>query len=270
MIESGRVRYWPRALTGGSVAMRQPLRQCDSLVHLAYQLPSAREFWARLEQEVTGNLLPTIRLWEAAAETGVEFISFASSVSVYPDNARGIREEGPPPENPGTPYAIVKVAQESSLRHWARLTGGRAAVLRLATVYGPGETVARAIPNFIRSALAGSSPILDGRGSQPFDLIFVTDVVDAFVAALERRPDATFNIGTGVGQTPRAVASMILRLCAARVDVIENPEAVERGGPICDVSRAAEELGFRASTPLHFGLRQEIRWLAEPQPVGVS
>jgi UDP-glucose 4-epimerase len=140
------------------------------------------------------------------------------------------------------------------------MTGRCATVLRLATVYGPGETVDRAIPNFIGAVLAGREPVVDGAGRMPFEPIFVEDVADAVACAIECRPNGIFNVGTGVGHTPREVARLVIRLCAADCGVAENPAAADRGGAISDVSRAAAELGFRARTPLPVGLRREIDW----------
>lgn len=259
LIDAAALRSWPRALASDDASLQEALRGCDSLVHLAYHFPRTTAFWARFAQEVRCNLLPTVHLLEVAEKTDIDFVCFASSVTVYGRARKGVREDAPP--HVATPYSAVKLIQEACVRQWAWRTGRRAAILRLATVYGPGETVGRAVPNFIRAVLAGRSPVVDGHGRQPFDLIFVTDVAEAFVAALERRPNNTFNIGTGLGRTPREIATLIIRLCDACLPVVENGAAPHHGAPICDVSRAAAELGFSPRTPLEAGLREEIQWL---------
>ena len=259
LIDAAALRYWPRALAGDDASLHEVLRGCDSLVHLAYHFPRATAFWARFAEEVRCNLLPTVRLLEAAEKTDLDFVCFASSVTVYGRAQKGVREDGP--LHVATPYSAVKLIQEACVRQWTRRTGRRAAILRLATVYGPGETVSRAVPNFIRAVLAGRSPVVDGHGQQLFDLIFVTDVAEAFVAALERRPKSTFNIGSGRGRTPREVATLVTRLCGATMPIVGNGTARDHGAPICDVSRAATRLGFRPRTSLEAGLREEIQWL---------
>ena len=261
IIERGRARYWPRALIGGPAAMRQPLRQCDTVVHLAYLHPCATGLWARLEQEIVDNFAPTIRLLEAAADAGVQHACFSSSIAVYKPGMRPSRE----PDfagDPRTPHALVKLAQEWSFRQWAQPPLRRATILRLATVYGPGETVRRPIPTFIRAALSGTALVLDGKGAQPLDAIFVGDVVEAFVAALDRGLDGTFNIGTGVTRSVREVAELIAALCGARAPIVEDESAIEPGGVIADVSAAKAALGFMARTPLDAGIQQEIEWFA--------
>ena len=58
--------------------------------------------------------------------------------------------EAPRPE---TPYAIAKLAAEETVQLLCEAAGSTASILRFATVYGPGETVPRAVPNFIQAAL---------------------------------------------------------------------------------------------------------------------
>jgi nucleoside-diphosphate-sugar epimerase len=236
------------------------LRGFDSVVHLGYRRPAGYGFWGCLLEELQTNVLDTIRLLEAAAEAGIAQVCFTSSTRVYAPASRAATEDGPTGADL-TPYAVAKLEQEAYVRRWARTTGGWATVLRLATVYGPGETVDRAIPNFIRAVLAGRPPVVDGAGIAPFEPVFVEDVVEAIACALDHGANGIFNVGTGVGRTPREVASLVIRLCGADCRVVENKAAADRGGPISDVSRAAAELSFRAQTPLDGGLCREIEWL---------
>jgi nucleoside-diphosphate-sugar epimerase len=259
LIEAGAVRYSRGALSGDPHALTASLRGCDSLVHLSYRPPQTSTLFGRFAEEVGANLLPTMGLLGAAEAADIGFVIFASSVAVYGKGRHGVCERDPP--DAATPYAASKLVQELCVNQWARRVREGACVLRLATVYGPGETVSRAIPNFIRAALAGSPPVLDGKGAQPFDVIYVSDVADAFVASLERRAGGVFNIGTGVGRTARQLAELIIQLCGARLSILENPAVEDRGGPICDVSHAASALGFMAVTALETGLREEIGWL---------
>jgi UDP-glucose 4-epimerase len=259
LVESRRVGYRPQALSADTLQLGRELRNFDSLVHLGYRWPATAGYWSQLAEEVRCNVLETIRLLEAATMAGVEQVCFASSVNVDTPPARGVSEQGPVGGD-ATPYALAKLAQEDCLSQWARLNVRPVTVLRLATVYGPGEDVGRAVPNFIRTLLAGRAPRVEGRGSKPFDLVHVDDVAEAFECALELRADGVFNIGTGVGRTPKEVAAIIMRLLGAEHGIDENLGARERGGAICDVSLAQRVLGFRATTALEDGLRGEIEW----------
>ena len=260
LIERQKVRFRPFALDAEGAGLAETLDGCDALVHLRYRPPPTEGFWPQLLDGVNNNLLETIRLLDAAAAAGVRQVCLASSVSVYTPPALGIDEDGPV-GGPVTPYAIVKLQQEDCVRQWSRQTGRPAAILRLATVYGPGEKVGRAIPNFIRAVLSGGQPVVAGRGSAHFDPIYVTDVVEAFLCALEKRAEGTFNIATGKAWPTRHIARLVLRLCGADGDVALNQAEPDRDRPVCNVARAQSVLGFKAKTSLESGLQAEIDWL---------
>lgn len=250
-----RLDHAPRGVPAGPVA---ELRGCEAIVHLAYRAPRPGSFADQFRDELELNAVPTARLLRAAEECGVRHVCLASSTSVYAP-LRGLTEDGPlHPE--ASPYARAKLEQESLVRRWAERVGGQAAILRLSTVYGPGEKPHSAIPAFIRAALRGRPLVVAGAGLGPFDPVYVLDVVDAFVAASGRRASGTFNIAAGEPRLPLAVARLVCRLARSTPPIVHDWRAEDRARPICDVSRAAAELGFRASTPLAAGLRAEIRW----------
>ena len=264
LIERGQVVYKPFALDFDGSGLAEALKGCDTLIHLRYRPPASDGFWDQLLEGVNENLAETIHLLDAAAVAGVRHVCLASSVSVYTPPALGVDEDAPVGE-PLNAYAMVKLAQEDCVRHWTHQTGRPAAILRLATVYGPGETVGRAIPNFIRAALSGTQPVVAGRGAGHFDPIYVGDVAGAFLCAIEKGADGTFNIATGQGWPTRYVARLVMRLCAADGDVELNRGVPDRDRPVCNITRAETVLGFRAKTPLEAGLQAEIDWLRNVQ-----
>lgn len=257
------VGYLPAALTADRADLAEALHDCDSLVHLHYARPPVKGFWSRVVDEVNANLLLTLRLLDAAELARVGQVCLASSVQVYTPPARGVAEDGPVGW-PVSPYGLVKIEQESFFRMWGQRAGRPASILRLSTVYGPGETVDRAIPNFIRAAQAGTQPVVSGLGAAVFDPVYVGDVAEAISLALANRACGTFNIGTGRGWSSREVAALVIRLCQADCDIAEDLAEPDRGGPVCDVSRAESVLGFKAATPLEVGLQHEIDWLHDP------
>jgi nucleoside-diphosphate-sugar epimerase len=178
---------------------------------------------------VNQNLLETIRLLDAAAEAGVGQVCLASSVSVYTPPALGVDEDAQV-GGPLKPYALVKLQQEDCARQWSCRTHRPAAILRLATVYGPGETVERAIPNFIRAVVSGREPVVAGRGA------------------------------AGRGWPTRHVARLVMRLCGMEGDVVCTRAEPDRDRPVCNVTRAETILGFKARTSLEVGLQAEINW----------
>jgi hypothetical protein len=71
LIGPGKATYWPDALNAGPSKLRDILHRCDSVIHLNYHYPKSSGFWTRLQEEVSGNLLPTVDLLDSADQAGV-------------------------------------------------------------------------------------------------------------------------------------------------------------------------------------------------------
>lgn len=270
---TGKSRYTASLVAGGTVRhlrcddsfaeqdiLQPALADVDALVLLGYHLPASTSPAQRLAEELSRNVAPVVRLLRAT-ESRSRHVVFASSVSVYgsPESAP-VREIDVP--RPQTPYAIAKLACEEAMQMLSQAAGSSATILRFSTTYGPGETVPRAIPNFIRATLAGQPPIVSGDGRDEHDYVNVADVVDAILLALRRRTGGIFNVGTGIGTTTIDLADLIIKLAAA--DVVPAFRAAgptaRRMAMVCATEAAERDLGFKASRQLSQGLVEEIGW----------
>jgi UDP-glucose 4-epimerase len=261
LVADGRVRFIRSAFTADDQSsLRDAFAGDDLLVLLGYVLPAASAPSARLIEEFALNVEPNIRLLDAGGDS-VAQVTFASSVSVY-----GVPDRLPVPESaplaPVTPYAVAKMASEHALRSATSDRGVPVAILRYSTVYGPGETVPRALPNFVRAALNGTDLRIDGSGLDRCDYVHVDDVVEATIRAIALRADGTFNVGTGIGTSTLEIARLVLEATGAQVDLVHGP--ARRPGPstafFCDTQLAAAELGFRARHELVSGIAGEVLW----------
>jgi UDP-glucose 4-epimerase len=145
--------------------------------------------------------------------------------------------------------------------------------LRYATVYGPGETVPRAIPNFIRAALDGQPPVIAGDGLDEHDYIHVADVVDATMLALRRRASGVFNVGSGVGTSTLELARIVVRLAGADVEPVFCPRIAPPTEPVrvvCATDFARSALTFTASRSLADGITEEIGWFRSEAKFGLQ
>jgi UDP-glucose 4-epimerase len=236
-------------------------------VLLGYMMPTALTPSKRLSEELARNVEPLIRLLRAA-DARPRHIVFASSVRVY-GRASGLVRESDAPA-PRTPYAIAKLAAEESIRMLSRAAGSTASILRYATVYGPGERAPRAIPNFVRAALAGQPPVVNGDGSDEHDYVHVCDVANATLLALRARAAGTYNIGTGVGTTTLEVCRLVLRLAGADVAPVFRPTELSHKPVrvVCATDLAASDLGFTARRELREGIGEEIGWFRSEDATG--
>ncbi len=252
-----------------SAAELSGLGQIDHLIHLGYVAPRG-SFAARALEEVETNLAGTLRLVDAL--TGVGHVALASTARVY-------RPGGPLPLSEDAalgatdPYGAAKVAAEALLAGWSADTGCPVTVLRFATVYGPMETVPRAVPNFIRAALARTPGVIRGPGGERSDYVYVADAARAvLLAAAAPVGVRTFNVASGVGVSTtdmyRYIADAVHEATAdcGPVPPASYVDGAQRPDVILDPSRAQRELGFQASTTLAEGVAAEIVWFRHEAP----
>ena len=271
--EIGRSRYTASLVTAGAVrfaqcdarfvegeALRRTFEETDVLIMLGCMTPTSSSAVERLLDEIDVNLTPVARLLRVALAEGRHVI-FASSDSVYGAPLRNpVRESDA--TIPRTPFAVAKLACEQAVRISCSALGATASILRYAAVYGPGETAARPVPDFIRAALAGHPPLVDD-GLEERDYIHVADAVEATVAALRRRADGVYNVGTGIGTTTIELASLVVWLTGAKTAPARSSareSANDRTSLVLDTERARSDLGFTPRHSLPEGLTEEIGW----------
>jgi len=270
----GRSRYTASLVSAGTVRflrcddsfseddiLRPALADAEALVLLGYARPSSLSPARRLGEELVLNLAPLVRLLRAA-EGKTRQVIFASSVSVYGSHATApVREIDAP--RPETPYAIAKLAGEESIEIVSAASGWTSCVLRYATVYGAGETVPRAIPNFIRAALDGQAPVIAGDGRDEHDYVHVSDVVDGTMLAIRRRASGVFNIGSGTGTSTLDLARIVVRLAGANLEPAFFQRTESTDAPVrvvCATDLARNAFNFSASRSLADGITEEIGW----------
>lgn len=222
------------------------------------------------------NVVGTVALLKAATDVGCRRFVFASSGGAIYGHAPRLPTAERTPPKPLAPYGAAKLAAEGYLSMFARTFGLRTLALRYSNVYGPfqdGTGEAGVVAITCERLLAGRAPEIRGDGQQTRDFVFVRDVAEANLRALDRQVQGVMNIGTGVATSVRTVIDQLVRLAGYRgsIDMV-----VGRPGEVRDTAldsrRAARMLGWGASTPLDDGLRQTFTSFREraAQPVGAA
>ncbi|MCE5240605.1 GDP-mannose 4,6-dehydratase [bacterium] len=233
----------------------------QAIVGLANRSP-----YSTLESNVRG----TYTLLEACRELRerglVEAIVVASSDKAYGDQPELPYQEQAPLLGLH-PYDASKSCADLLARMFAHTYGLPVAVTRCANLYGPGDpSPSRIVPATMLSLMRGERPIIRSDGSPLRDYLFVRDAVGAYLAlaqAVAEGPAAgrAYNIGTGV---PVSVLELVKQIVAVSgVDLppeVQNTASGEIVHQYLDVRRAAEEIGWRATTPLAEGLGATYTW----------
>lgn len=234
--------------------------------HLAAQVDVRRSVADPLH-DAEVNVLGTIAVLEAARQTGVRRMVYASSVGSYGEPTL---EELPVDETYDRPatsqYGTSKRVVLDYLATYRELYGLESTALTLANVYGPHQTTAGeggVVATFIGRMLDRQPCAIYGDGEQTRDFVFVDDVVHAFVLAMDRAEGQRLMIGTG----HRTSINQLYHALAAAIGYDHEPlREPARLGEVrhsaLDARRAAAELGWKPWTPLEEGLAATLRWAA--------
>jgi UDP-glucuronate 4-epimerase len=233
----------------------------QGIIHLAAMAgvrPSIERpvYYSKVNLEGTTNLL------QAAVEGGVRRFVFASSSSVYGNNAKVPFAETDDVGEPISPYAATKRAGELLCHTFWHLYNLPVACLRFFTVYGPRQRPDLAIHKFARLIHFGKSLPVFGDGSTSRDYTYIDDIVAGVLAAYDRNQGyRIYNLG---GSDPVRLSDLIagIERAIGREAIIDRRPAqagdVER--TFADVSRSREELGYEPRVRLAEGLGRFAEW----------
>jgi UDP-glucose 4-epimerase len=219
----------------------------DVVYHLAAQ-SSVLGAVQDIDYSFTTNVAGTMEVLYAARDCGVRTVIFTSSREVY-----GQAPCLPVPEtarlSPKNAYGASKAAGEIYCRLFAEL-GLDVVVLRLANVYGPGDSE-RVIPLFLANALRGLPLVIFGE-NKILDFVWIGDVVDALVGVLSAPLGGqTINIGSGAGATLPDLAQQILRLTQSSSAIAPaGARNAEVDRFVADIRLAESLLNYRPAAPL--------------------
>ena len=232
--------------------------------HLAAQA-GVRKSWGRDFRTYTDNNIDaTQHLLEACVGVPLERFVYASSSSVYGDNASiPMREDALP--RPVSPYGVTKLSAEQLGYLYHVNFKVPATAVRYFTVYGPRQRPDKAFHKFIKASLADEPIQLFGDGGQTRDFTFVSDAVAATVAAGERGVNGrSYNIGGGSRVSMHDVIKIIERIAGRPLKI--NREGAQKGDmrdTYADTSLARRDLGFAPTVSLEDGIRAEYEWLSQ-------
>ena len=223
------------------------------------------------------NILGSLNLLEAAVANKTRRFIYVSTAGAAYGEPKTLPVTEECPINPITPYGISKHTVEHYLFTFSFLYGINYVVLRYGNVYGPrqssqGEAGVFAI--FSEQILAGIQPVIYGDGSKVRDYVYIDDVAQANVCALEKGAGEIFNIASGVPTTDQQVFSTTCGLLG-QPDLKPRYQRKRAGeiDAIClNVSKAERLLGWKARVPLDEGARQTVAFFrqAAQQPVAAS
>lgn len=184
----------------------------DGVVHLASLFLAAHRSEDVIPL-VTSNILFPVRLLDAAVRSGAGwFVNTGTFWQHYDDRAY----------SPVNLYAATKQAFESLARYYVEAHGLRFVTLALGDTYGPNDARPKLLNLWCRIAKTGA-PLDMSEGNQKIDLVYVSDVAEAFKAAVEqlvsancpKDPMPTYRVSSGEALSLRELSGLFQEVTGA-------------------------------------------------------
>jgi UDP-glucuronate 4-epimerase len=252
---SARMRF---AVTGAAGFIGSHL--AESLVaagHEVVGIDCFTDYYDPALKEENARGLDLLRL--DLAEDELDFAGFAASSSVYGGAARYPTPEDTPP-CPLSPYGITKLACEHLAEAYARAFDLDCVVLRYFNAFGPRQRPDMAFTRIVHALAEGTTFELYGDGDQSRGWTFVSDVVDATVAAMADGR-GTYNVGGAIEASMNESIGLLERISGRVLDLRRlDPVPGDQRRTSADTSRIRTELGWAPKMALEEGLRAQWAW----------
>ncbi len=209
------------------------------------------------QEMLRSNVEQFRRLLDMAVETKARVV-WASSCSIYGQGPVPMKEDQAP--DPLNVYAFSKLVMERMAARYAPRLAKPIVALRYSNVYGPGEDhkgkFASMIHQLASQMRAGRRPRIFEHGEQKRDFVYVDDVVELNVRAMEAREPGVFNAGAGASWTFNEVVAELNGVLDTNLepDYFPNPYSFTQDWTQTDLSRSREVLGYQPRFDLQRGI----------------
>ena len=215
--------------------------------------------------QVHDNVESFRRILNFARSTRTRII-YASSASTYgPATEASVESNGAAPANI---YAFSKVIMDNiAIRAAAELPDWIIIGLRYFNVYGPREAhkgvPASMVYHLAQQMKAGQRPRIFKHGQQKRDFVYVKDIVDGSILALEAKQSGIYNLGCGQARSFNELVDVLNQCLGTKLqaDYIDNPHAHYQNFTEADLDKVRSALGYQPQFPLEDGVRDYMKWL---------
>ena len=207
------------------------------------------------------NVKGTINVLEAARTSGTKRVVYGSTTWVYSEADFPKVDESTPLHAPTHLYTSTKLASEYYCQSYSKLYGVDYTILRYGIPYGPGARDGAVIPIFVKNALNGEPLTIAGDGSQFRKFLYVEDLAEGNVLALQSiAKNKIYNLDGKEKVTIKQVTETIREI----IGDVKIKHTLERSGDFSGKEISSElakrEIGWEPKTNFEEGLKKYIDW----------
>ena len=211
------------------------------------------------------NVQGVVNILEAVRRYGGRLI-FSSTVWVYTlAEEQKVTEDTPLlVQNVNHTYTASKVSAELFIQSYNNLYDTEFTILRYGIPYGPRGRSGTVITNFVDRALKRQPLIIHGDGSQYRNFIYVEDLAEGNVVALQdNAKNKIYNLEGMRPITIKEVAETVSKLIEGVKIEYQDARAGDFKGKIASNDKALKELGWKPKVDIEEGMRKTIEWFKQ-------
>lgn len=232
----------------------------DAVMHLA-AVADVKDVYESPEYSESINVRGTINVLEAARRVKVKRLVYGSTTWVYSEAQDSHVDEATPLHSPSHLYTATKLAGEYYCQAYSKLYGVDVTILRYGIPYGPRARDGAVIPIFVRKAINGEPLTISGDGSQFRKFVYVEDLAEGNVLALQSvAKNKIYNLDGRERITIRQIAETIQKIIGnVKIEAIPGRPGDFSGKDVSS-ERAKKELGWEPHTSFKDGVQKYIEW----------
>src|SRR3954451_18190532 len=193
-------------------------------------------------------------------------VIYASSGSIYgATTASSVESTGATPANV---YAFSKAMMDNLANRAAKEVSGWIIVgLRYFNVYGPREAhkgvPASMVLHLSRQMKAGQRPRIFKHGEHRRDFVYVKDIVEGSIRALEAKESGIYNLGSGTARSFNELVEILNHSLGSdfKPEYIDTPHAHYQNFTQADLTNVRQRLGYEPKYSLETGVADYMKWL---------
>jgi UDP-glucuronate 4-epimerase len=262
------------SLVEGDIRRRDDVKKAfahgpfDAVVHLAAMAgvrPSLKDPALYMDVNVLGTQMIVDELLRSSPKAR---LVFGSSSSVYGARSGECFKETDRVDQPLSPYAASKAANEAqlySIHHTSKLP---IVCLRFFTVFGPRQRPDLAIHKFCRAIDAGEAIEVYGDGSSKRDYTFIADIVSGIRSSMQFSFNGfeIINLGRSEPVLLKDMIHAIEQALGKEAKLVHKPFQVgDMPYTYADISKAKTLLNYAPTTSLETGVKRFVEWYKQEQ-----
>lgn len=218
---------------------------------------SVRDPWVYVDANMTG----TLNMLELCRVNKIPKFVFASTSSIYGNDAPLPTPETADSSHPLQPYAASKKGAEAMSYAYHFLHGLDVTVVRYFTVYGPAGRPNMSMFRFVQWISEGKPLRVNGDGEQKRGFTYIDDIARGTILALKSVGYEVINLGGHESISINKLIEVLEKAIGKKAQIERAPfDKADMMANWADVTKAGEILGWEPHVSLKEGIAQMVAW----------